>query len=101
MERHGEHHAGAAPRDSTQLGEHPVVVFHVLYDVEGAHEIEGPIAEGERGDVAERRETAALPQARERRSTDVDEVRAAHRQARTQTRTDLEPSGRRGGKRGE
>src|SRR4029453_8880463 len=51
-----------------------------------------------RGDVAQRRETAALPQPRDRRSTDVDEVRAADRQPRTQTRTDLEPRGRRGGK---
>src|SRR6266542_693193 len=96
MERHGEHHAGATPRDAAKLGERPAVVFHVLYDVEGTHEIERPIAVGERGDVAQGREAAALPQPRERRCTDVDEVRAAHRQPRTQTRTDLEPSGRRG-----
>ena len=50
--------------------------------------------------MAQRREAAALPQPRERRCTDVDEVRAAQRQPRMQTRTDLEPSGRRGSKHG-
>src|SRR5206468_349403 len=64
--------------------------------VEGAHEIEGAIVEREGGDVAQRRETAALPEPRDRRPADVDEVRAPHRQARTQTWTDLEPRGRGG-----
>src|SRR5437763_630364 len=46
MQRHREHDARAGLRDAAQLREHAPILFHVLDDVEGAHEIEGAIAEG-------------------------------------------------------
>ena len=93
--------AASSLRDPTELAKDLPVVLDVLDDVEGADQVEAAIGERQRGDLAERRETAARLQAGERRSADVDEVRARDREPRTQPRSDLESRRRRGRQRGE
>jgi hypothetical protein len=59
----GTENTTQAPRRATrtQLGEDAAVVLHVLDDVERAHEVERPVAERQRRDVAQERVPAAFP----------------------------------------
>ena len=101
IQGHREDDGRTVPRDPAELAEGLPVVLDVLDDVEGAHQVEAAIGKRQGGDLAERRETRAGLQTRERRSADVDEVRARDGEPRMQTRADLESRRRRRRERGE
>ena len=88
----GQQQSGARRGDARQLRERAVVVIDVLDDIERANEIEGAVGERQRRDRALDGSGAARAQLRERRSADVDEVRAFDRQPGPQARRDFQPA---------
>src|SRR5438093_1241695 len=78
-----------------ELREGALVVVDMFDHIEGADQVENRIAVGQGRDGAARGGAAARAQFRQRRCTDIDELRILDRQARAQSRRHLQPALRR------